>query len=101
MGDRLTRRMARKTRPRPRVADPDLGFGQVFTDHMLVMDYARGTGWHDAWIEPYRPMSVDAAAFRDRDRHPVWKDGGFIRLDDADMALRSWAVYGGRGATFA
>lgn len=47
--------------PKPRVADPELGFGQVFTDHMLVMDYAQGIGWHDARIEPYGPMSLDPA----------------------------------------
>jgi branched-chain amino acid aminotransferase len=43
------------------VADPDLGFGRVFTDHMLVMDYAPGTGWHDARIEPYGPLTLDPA----------------------------------------
>jgi branched-chain amino acid aminotransferase len=38
-----------------------LGFGKVFTDHMLVMEYTDGTGWHDARIEPYGPMSMDPA----------------------------------------
>ncbi len=61
MGDRLTLRITKTTQPRPRVADPDLGFGQVFTDHMLVMDYTQGIGWHDARIEPYGPMSLDPA----------------------------------------
>ncbi|MGN1081738.1 MAG: branched chain amino acid aminotransferase, partial [Acutalibacteraceae bacterium] len=23
-----------------------LGFGQIFTDHMFVMDYDEGMGWH-------------------------------------------------------
>ncbi len=101
MGDRLTLRITKTTQPRPRMADPDLGFGQVFTDHMLVMDYTQGTGWHDARIEPYRPMSVDATALRNVDRHPVRENGGPVRLDDANMALRSRAVHGGRGATFA
>ena len=43
------------------MADPDLGFGRVFTDHMLVMDYTQGTGWHDARIEPYGPLTLDPA----------------------------------------
>ena len=25
-----------------------LGFGKIFTDHMFVMDYTEGKGWHDA-----------------------------------------------------
>lgn len=43
------------------MADPDLGFGQVFTDHMLAMDYTHGIGWHDARIELYGPLSLDPA----------------------------------------
>ncbi len=43
------------------MADPELGFGRVFTDHMLVMDYTQGTGWRDARIEPYGPLTLDPA----------------------------------------
>ena len=39
-----------------------LGFGSVFTDHMLLMDYTRGQGWHDARIVPYGPISLSPAA---------------------------------------
>jgi branched-chain amino acid aminotransferase len=61
MAKKLALRITRATQPGPRVADPDLGFGRVFTDHMLVMDYAPGTGWHDARIEPYGPLTLDPA----------------------------------------
>lgn len=30
-----------------------LGFGKYFTDHMFVMDYAEGKGWHSPRIVPY------------------------------------------------
>lgn len=46
-------------------AKPDenhLGFGTYFTDHMFVMDYTEGKGWHDARIVPYAPISLDPAA---------------------------------------
>lgn len=36
-----------------------LGFGTIFTDHMFVMDYEDGKGWHSARIEPYGPFSLD------------------------------------------
>ncbi|MEG0314689.1 MAG: branched-chain amino acid aminotransferase [Erysipelotrichaceae bacterium] len=39
----------------------NLGFGKHFTDHMFVMDYTEGIGWHDARIVPYGPLSLDPA----------------------------------------
>ena len=39
-----------------------LGFGKIFTDHMFVMDYNEGQGWHDARIVPYAPLVLDPAA---------------------------------------
>ena len=38
-----------------------LGFGRYFTDHMFIMDYTEGKGWHDARIVPYGPLSLDPA----------------------------------------
>ena len=35
-----------------------LGFGKIFTDHMFLMDYDKGIGWHDPRIEPYHPFSI-------------------------------------------
>lgn len=48
-----------KTKP---TDESKLGFGQIFTDHMFVMDYSEGKGWHDARIEPYAPLQMDPAA---------------------------------------
>ena len=39
-----------------------LGFGRHFTDHMLIMEYTRGKGWHDARIVPYGSISLDPSA---------------------------------------
>jgi len=39
----------------------NLGFGNYFTDHMFVMDYTEGKGWHDARIVPYGPLMIDPA----------------------------------------
>ncbi|MDL2254576.1 branched-chain amino acid aminotransferase, partial [Ruminococcaceae bacterium OttesenSCG-928-I18] len=41
--------------------ESSLGFGRVFTDHMFVMKYAKGKGWHDAEIKPYEPFVLDPA----------------------------------------
>ena len=39
-----------------------LGFGKYFTDHMFVMQYDQGLGWHDATIKGYDNFSLDPAA---------------------------------------
>ena len=42
-----------------------LGFGKNFSDHMFIMEYDEGEGWHSARIEPLRPLSLlpSAAVF--------------------------------------
>jgi branched-chain amino acid aminotransferase len=40
----------------------NLEFGRNFTDHMFLMDYTEGKGWHDPRIVPYQPITLDPAA---------------------------------------
>ncbi len=54
----ITKTMNPKQKP-----DPDsLEFGTVFTDHMFIMHYSEGKGWHDGKIVPYAPISLEPAA---------------------------------------
>ncbi len=39
-----------------------LGFGKIFTDHMFIMNYTEGKGWHDARIVPYQDISLPPSA---------------------------------------
>ena len=39
-----------------------LGFGKIFTDHMFMMNYTEGKGWHDARIVPYGAIELEPAA---------------------------------------
>ncbi len=39
-----------------------LEFGRNFTDHMFIMDYTKGIGWHDPRIVPYQPLTLDPAS---------------------------------------
>ena len=49
--------------PKEKPADETkLGFGHIFTDHMFIMNYDRGEGWHDARIVPYGEISLSPAA---------------------------------------
>lgn len=40
----------------------DLGFGRVFTEHMVTLRYQEGRGWYGGKLEPYAPISLDPAA---------------------------------------
>jgi branched-chain amino acid aminotransferase len=38
------------------------GFGTLFTDHMAVIEYTQGIGWHDARIQPRETIALHPAA---------------------------------------
>jgi branched-chain amino acid aminotransferase len=38
------------------------GFGTLFTDHMVVIEYTEGVGWHDARIQPRETIALHPAA---------------------------------------
>jgi branched-chain amino acid aminotransferase len=48
----------RNQNPKPKPDPSKLGFGQLFTDHMFMMDYEEGKGWHNPRIIPYGPLSL-------------------------------------------
>ncbi len=49
---------AQKLKP---VQGEPLGFGKKFTDHMFLMNYTEGVGWHDPRIEPFHNLEVSPA----------------------------------------
>jgi len=61
------RRMEIKVNPAKELkAKPEdeskLGFGDIVTDHMFLMDYEEGKGWINPRIVPYGKLSIDPAA---------------------------------------
>ena len=54
----INRTTAPKQKPTPGSA---LGFGHIFTDHMFLMPYTEGQGWHDPRIEPFSNLSLSPA----------------------------------------
>lgn len=56
-------KVTRTESPKAKPADESkLGFGKIFTDHMFLMNYDEGQGWHDARIVPYGPIPMDPAS---------------------------------------
>ena len=94
------------------------GFGKLFTDHMVTIEWSEGKGWHNAEVRARAPFSLDPAAavlhyaqeifegmkaYRGRgmdDGTPkdIWQDviASYLALADADAALAMWDR---RGAT--
>jgi branched-chain amino acid aminotransferase len=40
----------------------NLGFGRVFTEHMVTLRYRAETGWDRGVLEPYAPLTLEPAA---------------------------------------
>ena len=55
-------KIQKTTTPKAKPDENRLGFGNYYTDHMFVMDYTEGQGWHSPRIEPYHALSLDPAA---------------------------------------
>ena len=59
----LNIKIEKTTAPKEKPAKGEkLGFGHIFTDHMFVMNYTEGKGWHDARIVPYQNLSLSPAS---------------------------------------
>lgn len=54
--------VTRTTNPKTKPDESNLGFARHFTDHMFLMDYDEGQGWHDGRIVPYGPLEIDPAS---------------------------------------
>ncbi|MCI8526381.1 MAG: branched-chain amino acid aminotransferase [Oscillospiraceae bacterium] len=54
--------ITRTTQPKEKPDQHALGFGKYYTDHMLIIDYTAGQGWHDARIVPFGPLPLHPAA---------------------------------------
>ena len=55
--------VTKTSHPKPRPADETkLGFARYFTDHMFVMEYDVGQGWHSGRIVPHEPFLIEPAS---------------------------------------
>ncbi|NLL63575.1 MAG: branched-chain amino acid aminotransferase [Ruminococcaceae bacterium] len=54
----ITKTTAPKTKPQD---ESKLGFGNIFSDHMFLMDYEKGKGWFNARIVPFENLSLNPA----------------------------------------
>lgn len=67
------------------VADP--GFGKIFSDHMVTIDWTEGQGWHSATLGPRQPIALDPAASVLHYAQEIFEGLKAYRLADGTMAL--------------
>ena len=64
-----------------------LGFGRIFTDHMLLINYDEGQGWHDARVVPYGDFSLDPACMVLHYGQTIFEGSKCYRTPDGSMNL--------------
>ena len=81
----ITKSPTAGTRSKP--ADADLGFGQILTDHMFLMDYSTERGWHSPRIEPYHDLTLDPVAIVLHYNQQVFEGLKAYHLPDGGIGL--------------
>ncbi|MBM7553130.1 branched-chain amino acid aminotransferase [Thalassobacillus pellis] len=86
MSNQLT--IEKSTHQQPKPDTDQIPFGRTFTDHMFVMDYEKGTGWHEPRIVPYEPLTLDPAAMIFHYGQTVFEGLKAYRADDRILLFR-------------
>lgn len=73
--------------PKNKPDQKKLGFGKYFTDHMFLLNYETGKGWHDARIVPYGPLHLDPSTMVFHYAQEVFEGMKAYRTPDGDVQL--------------
>src|SRR5699024_12795434 len=77
--------LSQKLKKKPN--EKKLEFGRTFTDNMFIIDYTKGTGWHDPRIVPYEPLTLDPAAITFHYGQTVFEGLKAYRTKDNEVQL--------------
>lgn len=80
-------KITKTTTPKAKPDQTKLGFGNYFTDHMFIMNYDEGQGWHDARIVPYAPFELDPASMVLHYAQECFEGMKAYRTDDGGIQL--------------
>lgn len=65
----------------------DAGFGRIFTDHMVTINWSRDIGWHDWKLRAREPFSIDPASVVLHYAQEVFEGMKAYKRDDGEIAL--------------
>jgi branched-chain amino acid aminotransferase len=80
---KITKTTAPKAKPDPKT----LQFGKVFTDHMFLLNYDTGKGWHDARIVPYGALEMEPSSMVFHYAQEVFEGMKAYRTPDGGIQL--------------
>ena len=80
---KITKTSAPKPKPDPKT----LKFGKVFTDHMFLLNYEAGKGWHDARVVPYAPLQLEPSCMVFHYAQEVFEGMKAYRTPDGGVQL--------------
>ncbi len=80
-------KIEKTTTPKQKPDMDKLGFGNYFTDHMFVMNYTEGQGWHDERIVPYQNFSLDPASMVFHYAQEIFEGMKAYRTPNGDIQL--------------
>lgn len=64
-----------------------LGFGKIFTDRMLLVEWKAGKGWVDARIQPYGPFMLDPSCLVFHYAQEIFEGLKAYKWSDGTIAL--------------
>jgi len=73
-------------KPKP-TDESQLGFGDLLTDHMFIMDFDEGRGWHNPRVVPYQALKMDPAAMGLHYGQEIFEGLKAYRLADGRISL--------------
>jgi branched-chain amino acid aminotransferase len=80
---KITKTTAPKAKPDPKT----LQFGKVFTDHMFLLNYETGKGWHDARVVPYGALEMEPSSMVFHYAQEVFEGMKAYRTPDGGIQL--------------
>lgn len=80
-------KVTKTTIPRAKPDQNNLGFGNYFTDHMFLIDYTEGKGWHDPRIVPYGTLNLEPSAMVFHYGQAIFEGMKAYRTEDGSINL--------------
>lgn len=75
------------TQKKQKPDENNLGFGKYFTDHMFIMDYENGKGWHSPRIIPYGDLPYSPACMTFHYGQSVFEGLKAYKTPDGEIQL--------------
>ena len=82
-----TIKITKTEQPKVKPDAKNLGFGKHFTDHMFLLNYETGKGWHDPRIVPYAPLELEPSAMVFHYAQEVFEGMKAYRTADGSVQL--------------